>query len=140
MKRNHFIAAISFALMLTAAVASADHAATKTMALVKSTSCPPAAAPACNVYQPCVTYRHCGCCDLCSPMVKQVLMVDDPCDCCCVAQISVCLPACCKAACVNSKCGLFGRRGVVTYSYDCGVCVTINFLRCGEVVVTYRGC
>lgn len=141
MKRNIVIALTLPAIMLIATVAGADQARVKTVAVAKAVSCPPAAAPACNVYQPCVTYNHCGrCCCNSPPTVKQVLLVNDPCDCCCVAEIPVCLPACCKDACVSSKCGLFGRRGVVTYSYDCGVCVTINFRRCGDVVVTYRGC
>ena len=101
--------------------------------------CPTAPAPACKTYQPCVTYR--GCCGCCGPKVSQVLKVKDPCDCCCcacVAEIPVCLPACCKDAKVCCGCGLFGR-GVVTYSYDCGCCVTIVFRRCGDVIVKYSG-
>jgi hypothetical protein len=150
MKRNLLSAIVLAALLSLAAVASADQklqpvsstkSAVQTVAFVKNADCPPAAAPVCSVYQPCVIYKHCGrcCCD-CSPPVKQVLLVKDPCDCCCVAEIPVCLPACCKEACVSSKCGLRGRRGVVTYEYDCGVCVTFTFRRCGDVVVTYRGC
>jgi hypothetical protein len=99
----------------------------------------PAPAPQCKTYTPCITYR--GCCDCCGPTVSQVLKVKDPCDCCCspcVAEIPVCLPACCKKACVDCKCGLFGR-GVVTYSYDCGCCVTIVFRNCGDVIVKYSG-
>ena len=98
------------------------------------------AGPACRVYKPCVTYR--GCCDCCGPTASQTLMVPDPCDdCCCTpsrAEIPVCLPACCKNPCVSCKCGLFGR-GVVTYSYDCGCCVTIVFRNCGDVIVKYSG-
>jgi hypothetical protein len=141
MKRNIVIAMFLPAIMLVAAGARADQAKVTTVAVAKTVSCPPAAAPACNVYQPCVSYSHCGrcCCDS-SPTVKQVLMVNDPCCCGSVAQVPVCLPACCTNACVSSKCGLFGRRGVVTYSYDCGVCVTIKFRPCGDVVVIYRGC
>jgi hypothetical protein len=98
----------------------------------------PAPAPECKTYQPCVTYR--GCCDCCGPKVSQMLKVQDPCDCCCcpcVAEIPVCLPACCKDPKVCSACGLFGR-GVVTYSYDCGCCVKIVFTRCGDVIVKYE--
>src|SRR5262249_7855384 len=94
---------------------------------------------ACGSYKPCVTYR--GCLDCCGAKVSQVLMVKDPCDCSCkpcMAEIPVCLPACCKKPCVNCKCGLLGR-GIVTYSYDCGVCVTVVFRNCGDVVVVYRG-
>jgi hypothetical protein len=100
----------------------------------------PAVGPACRIYKPCVTYR--GCCDSCGQSVNQTLMVPDPCDdCCCTpsrAEISVCLPACCKNPCINCKCGLFGR-GVVTYSYDCGCCVTIVFRNGGDVIVKYSG-
>jgi len=94
---------------------------------------------ACGSYTPCVVYR--GCLECCGPKVSQILMVKDPCDCCCnpcAAEIPVCLPACCKNPCVSCKCGLFGR-GIVTYSYDCGVCVTVVFRNCGDVVVVYRG-
>jgi hypothetical protein len=98
----------------------------------------PAPAPECTTYKPCVTYR--GCCDYCGPKASQVLKVKDPCDCCCnpcVAEIPVCLPACCKDPKVCSSCGLFGR-GIVTYSYDCGCCVTIVFRNCGDVIVRYE--
>lgn len=98
------------------------------------------AGPACRVYKPCVTYR--GCCDCCGPTASQTLMVPDPCDdCCCTpsrAEIPVCIPACCKNPCISCKCGLFGR-GVVTYSYDCGCCITIVFRNCGDVIVKYSG-
>jgi hypothetical protein len=141
MKRNIGLAMILPAILLVATVAGADQAKVTTVAAAKVVSCPPAAVPTCTVYQPCVSYAHCGrCCCNSSPTVKQTLMVNDPCDCCCVAQIPVCLPACCKDACVSSKCGRFGRRGIVTYSYDCGVCVTIKFRPCGDVVVIYSGC
>jgi hypothetical protein len=97
--------------------------------------CKTTTAPVCKTYKPCVSY--CGCCDCCGPKASQVLSVKDPCDCCCsLAEIPVCLPACCKNPCVSCRCGLFGR-GVVTYSYDCGCCVTIIFRRCGDVVVKY---
>ena len=97
----------------------------------------PAPAPACKTYKPCVCYRGDFCC--CGPRVSQTLLVKDSCDCCaCVAEIPVCLPACCtgnpKVCC---ECGLFGRT-IVTYSYDCGACVTIVFRRC-DVVVKYSG-
>ena len=95
--------------------------------------------PTCGSYKPCITYR--GCLDCCGPKVNQVLLVKDPCDCSCnpcAAEIPVCLPACCKTPCVNCKSGLLGR-GIVTYSYDCGVCVTVVFRNCGDVVVVYRG-
>ena len=95
--------------------------------------------PGCGSYKPCITYR--GCLDCCGPKVSQTLMVKDPCDCSCkpcAAEIPVCLPACCKHPCVSCKCGLLGR-GIVTYSYDCGVCVTVVFRNCGDVVVVYRG-
>ncbi|HEY2826243.1 MAG TPA: hypothetical protein VGJ04_01475 [Pirellulales bacterium] len=114
----------------------------KNMSLTLNGDCcetAPAPAPACKTYKPCITYR--GCCDCCGPKVSQVLQVKDPCDCCCnpcVAEIPVCLPACCKNPCVSCKCGLFGR-GIVTYSYDCGCCVTVVFCNCGEVIVKYRG-
>ena len=107
--------------------------------LTGSDCCPPAPVVQCKTYQPCVTYR--GCLDCCGPKVSQVLMVKDPCDCCCnpcVAEIPVCLPACCTQPCINCKCGLLGR-GVVTYSYDCGTCVTIVFRKCGDVIVKYSG-
>src|SRR5262249_53097839 len=96
-----------------------------------------APAPACKTYKPCVDYR--GCCDCCGPKASQTLLVKDPCDCCCtpcLAEIPVCLPACCKNPCIGCRCGLFGR-GIVTYSYDCGCCVTIVFTRCGDVIVKY---
>jgi len=107
--------------------------------LAKSPGGCEATQPACSSYKPCVTYR--GCLDCCGPRVSQVLLVKDPCDCSCnpcAAEIPVCLPACCKTPCVNCKCGLLGR-GIVTYSYDCGVCVTVVFRNCGDVVVVYRG-
>ncbi len=99
----------------------------------------PAPAPTCKTYKPCVTYR--GCWDCCGPKASHTLNVKDPCDCCCnpcYAEIPVCLPACCKNPCVSCKCGLFGR-GIVTYSFDCGCCVTIVFRNCGEVIVKYSG-
>ncbi len=97
----------------------------------------PAPAPQCKTYKPCIDYR--GCWDRCGPKVSTVLKVKDPCDCCCnpcLAEIPVCLPACCKNPCVSCKCGLFGRS-VVTYSYDCGCCITIVFRNCGDVIVKY---
>jgi hypothetical protein len=105
--------------------------------LPAATSAKSQAAPAapCKTYKPCVEYR--GCCDCCGPKVSQVLKVKDPCDCCCcLAEIPVCLPACCKNPCVDCRCGWFGR-GIVTYSYNCGCCVTIVFTRCGDVIVKY---
>ena len=102
-----------------------------------SDCCPAAPVVECKSYKPCVTYR--GCLDCCGPKVSQVLLVKDPCDCCCsIAEIPVCLPACCKEPCVSCKCGLLGR-GIVTYSYDCGTCVTIVFRKCGDVIVKYSG-
>jgi hypothetical protein len=97
----------------------------------------PAPAPECKTYQPCVIYR--GCCDCCGPKATQVLKVKDPSDCCCcsVAEIPVCLPTACKDPKVCSTCGLLGR-GIVTYSYDCGCCVTIIFRNCGDVIVKYE--
>lgn len=116
----------------------------KQVSLKLSTDCcetapAPAPAPACKTYKPCVTYR--GCWDCCGPTVSQTLKVKDPCVCCCnpcMAEIPVCLPACCKNPCVDCRCGLFGR-GIVTYSYDCGCCVTIVFRGCGDVIVKYSG-
>jgi hypothetical protein len=113
----------------------------KTVSLALNGDCcetAPAPAQQCKTYKPCVTYR--GCWDCCGPKVSQVLNVKDPCDCCCpcVAEIPVCLPACCKNPCVSCNCGLFGR-GVVTYSYDCGCCITIVFRNCGDVIVKYSG-
>jgi hypothetical protein len=109
-----------------------------TVSLSTSGDCTKAApAPEYKTYKPCVCYR--GCCDCCGPKASQVLKVKDPCDCCCsccLAEIPVCLPACCKDPKVCCSCGLFGR-GIVTYSYDCGCCVTIIFRRCGDVVVKY---
>ncbi len=108
----------------------------KTVSLNKnSNNCPPAAAQPCKTYKPCISY--CGCCDCCGPKASQTLLVKDPCDCCCeCAEIPVCLPTCCKNPCISCRCGLFGRS-IVTYSYDCGCCVTIVFRRCGDVVVKY---
>ncbi len=137
-------------IMLAAVVAQADNRAGVRL-LDKATDTPatavslsmngdcsqtvPAAAPECKTYKPCVSY--CGCCGCCGPKVSQVLKVKTCCDCCCccVAEIPVCLPACCKDPCVSCRCGLFGRT-IVTYSYDC-CCVTIVFRRCGDVVVRY---
>jgi hypothetical protein len=107
------------------------------VSLKSSDCCTTAPAAECKTYKPCVTY--CGGFCTCGPKASQVLMVKDPCDCCCeIAEIPVCLPACCTKPCVNSRCGLFGR-GIVTYEYDCGACVTIVFRRCGDVVVKYSG-
>lgn len=92
--------------------------------------------PVCTVYKPCVEYK--GCLDCCGPKVQQVLVVKNPRDCCCAAEVPVCLPACCSNPCVSSRCALFGRS-IVKYEYDCGVCVTVMFRKCGDVVVTYRG-
>jgi hypothetical protein len=111
----------------------------KNVSLLSSGDCCETAPAPCKTYQPCIDYR--GCWDCCTPTVHQVLNVKDPCDCCCspcVAEIPVCLPACCKNPCVCCKCGLFGR-GVVTYSYDCGCCITIVFRNCGDVIVKYSG-
>ena len=108
-------------------------------ALAKSGDGCEATQPACGSYKPCIAYR--GCLDCCGPKVTQTLMVKDPCDCTCnpcAAEIPVCLPACCKIPCVSCKCGLLGR-GIVTYTYECGVCVTVVFRNCGDVVVVYRG-
>ncbi|HZZ27815.1 MAG TPA: hypothetical protein VFE46_07375 [Pirellulales bacterium] len=119
-------------------VSAAQSTPVKNASLNSSGDCcqtAPTPAPACTTYKPCITYR--GCCDCCGPKVSQVLKVKDPGDCCCnsLAEIPVCLPACCKNPCVSCKCGLLGR-GVVTYSYDC-CCVTVIFTRCGDVIVRY---
>jgi hypothetical protein len=137
------IATLLAAIGMLVAVCTKAQAETKTpvvqVSLAKTTSGDCAAtAPAkeCKTYKPCVSYV--GCCDCCGPKASQVLKVKDPCDCCCceLAEIPVCLPACCKNPCISCKCGLLGR-GVVTYSYDC-CCVTIVFKRCGDVVVKYN--
>jgi hypothetical protein len=85
----------------------------------------------------CIDYRyHCVrrlCCD-CTPSVRTVLLVKDPCDCCFV-EVPVCLPACCKDApevCCHK--GVLGRS-VVEYSWCCGFRVKIVFDRRGDVVV-----
>ncbi len=112
----------------------ADTSAVKTVSLAKTGDGCATPAPTCKTYKPCISY--CGCCDCCGPKASQVLLVKDPCDCCCeLAEIPVCLPACCKNPCISCRCGLFGR-GIVTYSYDC-CCVTIIFRRCGDVIVKY---
>jgi hypothetical protein len=115
--------------------ATAKKVPVTTVSLAKSGDCC-VTPPACEVYKPCVTYcgGFCGC----GPKVSQTLQVKDPCCCCSIAEIPVCLPECCKKPCVYSKCGLFGR-GIVTYSYEGGCCVTIVFRRCGDVVVKYSG-
>ena len=134
-----------FAAILLAAVSSAQaemklaagkKGPVQTVSLSKSGDCcvTPAAPPKCEVYKPCVTYCGGFCC--CGPKVSQTLQVKDPCCCCSIAEIPVCLPECCKNPCVSCKCGLFGRS-VVTYSYAGGCCVTIVFRRCGDVVVKY---
>jgi hypothetical protein len=118
---------------------SAGRAHVITASVAKSLGGCEAVQPLCGSYKPCVTYR--GCLDCYGPKIGQMLMVKDPCDCSCnpcAAEIPVCLPACCKTPCVSCKCGLLGR-GIVTYSYDCGVCVTVVFRNCGDVVVVYRG-
>jgi hypothetical protein len=108
----------------------------KTILLASSGDCTTIAPAPCKSYSPCVIYR--GCCDCCGPKASQVLLVKDPsdCCCCCTAEIPVCLPACCTNPKVCYGSGLFGR-GIVTYSYDCGCCVTIVFRRCGDVIVKY---
>jgi hypothetical protein len=118
-------------------VSATANAPVKTVSLNKNNNdCPPAAAQPCKTYKPC-SISYCGCCDCCGPKASQTLLVKDPCDCCCeCAEIPVCLPACCKNPCISCRCGLFGRS-FVTYSYDCGCCVTIVFRRCGDVVVKY---
>jgi hypothetical protein len=109
-----------------------------TIVSLKSSDCCTTAPAECKTYKPCVSY--CGGFCSCGPKVSQTLMVKDPCDCCCeLAEIPVCLPACCTGKpCVSSRCGWFGR-GIIVYEYDCGACVTIVFRRCGDVVVKYSG-
>jgi hypothetical protein len=118
-------------------VSASASAQVKAVSLNKNNNdCPPAAAQPCKTYKPC-SISYCGCCDCCGAKASQTLLVKDPCDCCCeCAEIPVCLPAGCKNPSICSRCGLFGRS-IVTYSYDCGCCVTIVFRRCGDVVVKY---
>jgi hypothetical protein len=137
MKIGNVCGLIAALLLAVVSSAQAESKATtnnvvKSVSLSKGGDC--CVTPKCEVYKPCVTYcgGFCGC----GPKVSQVLQVKDPCCCCSIAEIPVCLPECCKNPCVNCKCGRFGRA-VVTYSYAGGCCVTIVFRRCGDVVVKY---
>ena len=73
--------------------------------------------------------RKGDCCEPCEPTVKVKLTACDPCcrRCCC--DDSVCIPACCKGkpSCCSGCCGLFGKRGYVTYTWECGYSVTVHF-------------
>ncbi len=90
---------------------------------------------------PCVTYRHIGrpvrCCGCCECPKEICLTATNPCTCCPV-NVPVCLPGCCKGApCVTCRDPLLGE-GLVKYKWCCGVTVTVRFLRCGNVHVTYH--
>ncbi|MGD9648997.1 MAG: hypothetical protein AB7U73_25020 [Pirellulales bacterium] len=77
--------------------------------------------------------RKGDCCEPCEPTVKVKLTACDPCcrRCCCDDSVCVtaCIPACCtgKPTCCSGCCGLFGKRGYVTYTWECGYSVTVHF-------------
>lgn len=105
--------------------------------------CAPAPCVCCPT--PCITYRH-AVLDLgrlcrpkcCKPPIKAVLATKNPCTCCPV-DVPVCLPGCCcDEPVVDCRKTLVGE-GLVTYSWCCGVSVSIRYKKCGEVLVTYRG-
>lgn len=105
--------------------------------------CAPAPCVCCPT--PCIKYRHAAL-DLgrlcrpkcCKPPIKAVLATKNPCTCCPV-DVPVCLPGCCCGEpVVDCRKTLVGE-GLVTYSWCCGVSVSIRYKKCGEVLVTYRG-
>lgn len=136
----------------TAVVRFASYAQPQAMpAPVAAPSCtapvpaPCAPAPCVCCPTPCIKYRH-AVLDLgrlcrpkcCKPPIKAVLATKNPCTCCPV-DVPVCLPGCCcDEPVVDCKKTLLGE-GLVTYSWCCGVSVSIRYKKCGEVLVTYRG-
>jgi hypothetical protein len=90
--------------------------------------------------KPCITYRHRGpklCCG-CEPGTETVLKVTNPCT-GCEADVTVCLPACCKGepkVCEGS--GFLGRD-TIEYEWCCGYSVRVAFKHCGDLLVTTWG-
>lgn len=69
------------------------------------------------------------------PPALTVLRVENPKCCGQVACVKVCLPPCCDGPPkVCPKCDLL-HRGVVTYRWRCGYCVTVMFTHLRGVVV-----
>jgi hypothetical protein len=105
--------------------------------------CAPAPCVCCPT--PCIKYRH-AVLDLgrlcrpkcCKPPIKAVLATKNPCTCCPV-DVPVCLPGCCCGEPVVDCRKTIVGEGLVTYSWCCGVSVSIRYKKCGEVLVTYRG-
>ena len=91
---------------------------------------------------PCITYRQHGLRRVysgCEPPIQALLEVENPCCCGPLLAVPVCLPACCTdVPDVSSRRGLLGR-GIVTYSYCCGLTIKVVFERCGDVTVHYYG-
>jgi hypothetical protein len=74
---------------------------------------------------------------VCLPAEEVVLYVKDPIR-CCVAEIPVCIPYCCGEPHVSGGSGVLGR-GVVCYTWDCGVRVKVVFRPKGAPLVHYFG-
>ena len=102
-------------------------------------------------YNPCIKYhykrsrKHCcarGCKEL--KFDKINVEVPDPASCgCCVVEVPICVPTCCKGKpCVKDRCGMFGR-GVVWYEWCCGYRVRVVFsgkeCKGRNISVTYFG-
>jgi len=95
-------------------------------------------APPLCCYNPCIKYRERGLRKRCYGCQSQqiVLKVQDPCQCHCVVEVPVCIPACCQGPPkVCGRCGVF-CRGVVDYEWCCGFQVRVTLTKHGDVIAT----
>ena len=90
----------------------------------------------------CVSYRyhrlgsHCKF-DRCD-MHPSIVLVKDPCTCCCI-EVPVCVPCCCTAVCsVDCRHGLFGKT-IYEYCWDCGFRMEVAVHKNGDMIVHYYG-
>ena len=83
------------------------------------------------------------CCEpVCVPTMKVELTACDPCcrRCGCDEPVcfTACIPVCCEGApkVCSDCCGLFGKHGIVTYTWDCGYSVSVHFGLGGRYRIT----
>lgn len=134
--------ALCVAVGLVAGLAGIAGAKTNSAGLEVIGELPTPATPVAACRAECVSYKyhHLGSrckfsrCD----MKEVVVLVQDPCTCCCV-EVPVCVPCCCNQICTTDcRCGLFGRE-ITEYCWDCGFRMEIVATKHGDFVVHYYG-
>ena len=139
---NRFASCVAVGLLVSLAGIAGARTTSAGLEVIGDELVPPTQLQVSACRAECVEYkyhRHGSKCkfDRCN-MKEVVVIVKDPCTCCCV-EVPVCVPCCCNEMCTtNCHCGLFGRE-ITEYCWDCGFRMEIVATKHGDFVVHYYG-